>query len=150
MAQLLAQIQHVGQGLVGAQVRVADHEAGLVVLHAGDHGGLLLDGLGAVDERNAALLGQRDCHAVVRNRLHDRGNQRDIRVERGILALLILDDGSAQADVRRHALGGGVTRDEQIFAEGARRLAEIIGHTYNLLLQNSFPDFYNVSIILIE
>ena len=71
MAGLLLQGQDVRQSVVRTEVGVADHETGLVRLDPGHHGGLLLDGLGAVDEAHAALLGEGHGHLVVGNSLHD-------------------------------------------------------------------------------
>ena len=81
---------------VRADVGIADDKARLIALDAGDHRGLALDGLRAVDKGNAALLGQGDGHLVVGNRLHDGGDQRDVRMDRaGLLALAELDDRGA-------------------------------------------------------
>ena len=65
------QLQHVRQGGVRPDIGVAGDKAGLVALDPGDHGGLALHALGAVDKGDAALLCQGDCHPIIRNRLHD-------------------------------------------------------------------------------
>ena len=45
VARLAHQLNHVGQGLLGREVGVADYEAGLELLHLTHHLGLTLDGL---------------------------------------------------------------------------------------------------------
>ena len=53
----LFQSQDIGKGVVRSQVARGDNEALLIVLDAGDHGGLRLDGLGAEDEGDTAFFG---------------------------------------------------------------------------------------------
>ena len=128
-AVAVLQSQHVGQGVVGGQVGSGGDEAGLVALDTGDHSGLILDGLGAVDEADAALLGQSDGQGVIGDGLHDGRGHGDVQGQGRLLdALAVLDQGGAQGDVGRDALLGSVTGDQQVLAEGAAGLVEEVGH----------------------
>ena len=65
MTRLLLQGHNLVKRHVGGKVGVGLDETSLVVLHAGDHGGFLLDGLVAIDEAQTALGCQGDGHVVV-------------------------------------------------------------------------------------
>ena len=65
IAILILQRQHIRQHMLRRQIRGADDKARLAVLDAADHLGLALNGLRAVDERQAALLCQRDGQRIV-------------------------------------------------------------------------------------
>ena len=96
---------------VRGQVRGADDEARLAALHPADHGGLVLDGLGAVDEGQAALLGQGHGQGVVGDSLHDGGDHGDVQADGALLLpLAVLHQGRLQGDVVGYALLRGVTR----------------------------------------
>ena len=135
VARLGFQFQHVGQGVLRRQVAVADHEAGLVGLDPGDHSRLLLDGLGAVNKGNAALLGQGDGHGIVGHRLHNGGHQRDIQADGALFAFAELHQRGLQADAVRDALCAGITGDQEIFAEGMGRFFKKLCHNFCLLYQ---------------
>ena len=105
---------------VGGKVGVGLDEPGLVILHALDHGGFLLDGLVAVDEGKAALGGKGHGHVVVGDGGHDSGHHRDVQRKRALLfALAILDERRFQADRRRNARSRRVTRHQKILVERA-------------------------------
>ena len=129
MAVLLLQVHHLFESHIGREVRVRGDEAGLVVLHAGHHGGLIFNGLVAVDERQTALGGQGHGHLVVGHGGHD-GRHHGHRQLHGavFLALAVLHQRRFQADRSRHAINRGVARDQQILVEGTGRFIEIVGH----------------------
>ena len=105
---------------VGRKVGVGLDEPSLVVLHALDHGGFLLDGLVAVDEGKAALGGKCYGHVVVRDGGHDSGHHRNVQRKRALLfALAILDERRFQADRRRNARSRRVARHQKILVERA-------------------------------
>ena len=113
------ELQHVVEGGVGAEVGVGHHIAGLIGLDPADHGGLVLDALGAVDEGDAALTGQRNGQVLARDRLHDGADHRDVHLKGALLLpFAVLDQGGLEADCSGHVLRGGVAGDQQIFAEG--------------------------------
>ena len=125
------QVEDIRQRLIRLDVGIGYDKAGLVAFDAGHHRGLALDGLRAVNKGNAALLRKRDRHAVVRNRLHDGRNHRDVRIQGGLLSFSELDDRGAEADVRWNTFRGRITGYEQVFVERVRRLAKIIRHTFS-------------------
>ena len=125
---LLLEGYHVGQRHLGREVRVAGDEAGLVVLDASDHSGLVLDGLGAVHERQAAFGSKRDGHAVVGHGLHDGGHHGDVQRDGGLFAALELHERRLQADFGGNALGRRIAGNEQVLVKGSGRLVEIVCH----------------------
>ena len=125
---LLLEGYHVGQRHLGREVRVAGDEAGLVVLDASDHSGLVLDGLGAVHERQAAFGSKRDGHAVVGHSLHDGGHHGDVQRDGRLLATAVLHERRLQAHILRDAFCRRVTGYQQVLVERAGRLIEIVGH----------------------
>ena len=103
VAGLGLQLQHVVQGGVGAQVRVGHHIAGLVGLDPADHGGLVLDALGAVDEGHAALAGQRNGQLITRDGLHDGADHGDVHFQGALLfPFAVLDQGGLEAHCGGH------------------------------------------------
>ena len=104
MAVLFLEGKYVGERRRGSKVRIARHETGFVILDASDHGRLALDGLRAVDEREAALGGERDGHAVIGHGLHDGRHHRDVERDRRLFALLVLHEGSLQTHLCGNAL----------------------------------------------
>ena len=128
VAVLVLEGHHVGERHLGREVRIARHEAGLVVLHARDHGRLILDALRAVDERQAALGGQRDGHAVVGHGLHDGGHHGDVQRDGRFLATAVLHERRLQAHILRDTFCRRVTGYQQVLVERAGRLIEIVGH----------------------
>ena len=117
VAGALLQSQYVRQGVTQAQVGVAEYKAGLVVFDLTDHFGLLVNGLGDIDESDAALLGQSDAHLLTGDRLHDGGDHGDVHGQGALLALFELHHRGLERDVGRDALGGGVTGNQQIFVK---------------------------------
>ena len=136
MTVFLLQSDHVSKRHVRTKVSIARHEARLVVLHATDHGSLILDGLRPVDEGKAAFRGQRDSHTVVRNGLHDSGNHRNAQRNGRLFTLLVLHQRSFQAHRRRNVFRCGKTRNEQILVKRTRRFIEIVGHERAPLLSD--------------
>ena len=128
------EVQHIAEGGLRRQVGVRGDKALLVGLDAADHIGLLLNGLGAVDEGDAALLGQGNRQLLTGDRLHDGGDHRDVHFQRaGFLALAVLDQRGFQADSRRNTLGGRISGDKQVFTKSTGRFGKIISHSHTLL-----------------
>ena len=123
------QCENVVEGCVGLDVGVGDDESGFIGFHAGDHCRFVFDALGTVDKRDAAFPCEGDRHAVVGDRLHNRGDQRDVCIDCGFLSAAVFDDGGTEADVCGHTLAGGVARDEQVFAEGVGGFGKVMRHT---------------------
>ena len=132
------QLQHVVQGGSGGQIGVGNDIAGLVALHAADHGGLVLDALRTVNKGNAALTGQCDGQLIAGDRLHDGADHGDVHFQRALfLTLAVLDQRGLQTDGRRNILCGGIPRNQQIFAKGAGRFFIEISHTQTPFLSCS-------------
>ena len=88
-------LKHVVKSVVKSEVGVAYDKARLVVLNSCDHCRLVLYGLVAVNEGNAALLCKSDSHSVIGNGLHYSRNHGDVKRERTFfLALSILNERS--------------------------------------------------------
>ena len=133
-AVALLQRQHVGEGSFRGQIGSGGDETGLIALHPCHHGGLILDGLRAVNEADAALLCQRDGKGVVGDGLHDGGRQRHIQGNcRFLRALAVLDEGRFQADMVGNAVFRGVAGNQKILAEGVAGFRVVIRHWYDLL-----------------
>ena len=128
VAGALFQRQHVGQSVGQAQVGIAEHETGLVVFHLADHLGLLLNGLGDIDESDAALLRQSDAHLFAGHRLHDGGDHGDIHGQRAFLALFELDHRGLQGYIGGDAVLVRIAWHQQVLAEGAGGFLKIICH----------------------
>ena len=135
-AVFLLQGEHIRERVVGREVRGAHDEAGLVRLDAAHHLGLALDGLGAIDEGQAALLGQGDGERVVRDGLHDGRNHGDVQAQRALLLpAAVAHERRFERHAVRDALGRGVAGDEKILAEGMGRLRIVKGHRWGSSLQ---------------
>ena len=133
-AVLLLQGQHVAQRCVRGQVRGTDDKAGLAALHPADHGGLILNGLGAVDEGQAALLGQGHGQGVVGDSLHDGGDHGDVQADGALLLpLAVLHQGGLQGDVVGYTLLRGEPRHQQVLAEGMGGFGIVKSHVRLLL-----------------
>ena len=117
VALLRLECEHVREGRVGGDVRCAGHEACLIALDASYHCRLVLDGLRAVDERNAALLGKRNCHRVVGNGLHDGGSEGSVERNGAFLAFLEFHQRSFEGHVIGDAVLARVAGDKKILAE---------------------------------
>ena len=123
------QSQHVRQSGVRGQVGSGNHEARLVIFDLAHHLGLAFDGLGAENEADTALLGQRNGQRIIGNGLHDGGGQRNIQGDRRLLhALAVLDQRRFQGNTVRDAFFGSIAGDEQIFAEGVAGFRIIVRH----------------------
>ena len=128
-AVFLLEREHIGQRVLRREIRGADDEARLAALHAAHHLRLAFDGLRAEDERKPALLGKRDGERIVRHRLHDRRDHRDIQADGAVLLpLAVFDQRRFERNAVGHALLRGVARYEQVLAEGMRRIGIVIGH----------------------
>ena len=130
-AELLLQLQHIGEGVVGGQIGLADHETGLVALDAAHHLGLRLNRLRAEDEGDAALLGKGDGQRVVGHGLHHGRDHGDIEGDGALLLTLAV---LHQRGLERHGIGYavliGVTGHQQILAESMGRFGIIESHRY--------------------
>ena len=123
------QLQHIMQGGSGGQIGVGDDVACLEALDAADHSSLVLDALGAVDEGDAALTGQRDGQLIAGDRLHDSADHGDVHFQRaGLLALAVLDQRGLEADRRGDVLGRRVARHQQVLAKGTGGFFVKISH----------------------
>ena len=140
MARFFLQGQDIGQRGVRAHVGIADDEALFVAFDARDHRRLVLHGLRAVDERNAALLGERDGHGVVGHRLHDGRYPGDVHGKRAILLpLAVFHQRGLQADGGGDALGRRIAGHQQIFAKRAGGFREVSGHSDLLFFLIVYP-----------
>ena len=123
------QLQHIMQGGSGGQVGVGNDVTGLEALDAADHSGLVLDALGAVDEGDAALAGQRDGQLIAGDRLHDGADHGDIHFQRAaLLALAVLDQRGLEADSCGDILSRRVARHQQVLAKGTGGFFVKISH----------------------
>ena len=123
------QRQHVRQSGVRGQVGGGGDEACLVVLHLGNHGRLAFNGLGTVNEADAALLRQGDGQGVVGHGLHNRGGQGHVQGNGGFLkTLAVFHQGRPETDPVGNTVLRGIAGDEQIFAEGVAGFGIVIRH----------------------
>ena len=117
---LFVKIQHILKRRIRTEIGIADHKACLVGLDIADHLRLCVRRLRTVDERNAALARQRNGHGIVGYRLHYGRNHGNIDADgRFLHTPPVLDERCAQADIGRNAVLTGITRNEQVFAEGS-------------------------------
>ena len=132
--------QHVCQGVFRGQVGSGGHEARLVVLDLGNHGRLALNGLGAENEADAALLCQCNGQSIVGYGLHNGGSQGNVQGNGGFfLALAELDQRRLQADLIRDAFLGSVAGHQKVLAEGVAGFGIVISH-------GSFSSFVYITI----
>ena len=124
----LLERDNVVESRVGSDVRVTDDEARLEILRSCDHGRLVLDALGAEDERYATFFCERHGEFLAGDGLHNGGSQRDVERNRGLLTLFVLDKGRLERHIRGHALARRIAGDEQILIKGMRYFVEIISH----------------------
>ena len=122
---------HFSKSLVGTDVGVGAYEAGFVAFDTTNHSRLIFDGLRTVDEGYAAFFCERDCHAVIRDSLHDCGHERNVHGNCGFFSTFIFYKRRFQRNVCRNMRGIGITRNKQIFAECMRRFAIIKSHFIN-------------------
>ena len=120
------QLQHIVQGGSGSQVGVGNDVTSLEALDAANHSGLVL---GAVDEGDAALTGQRDGQLIAGDRLHDGADHGDIHFQRAVLlALAVLDQRGLEADSCGDILSRRVARHQQVLAKGTGGFFVKISH----------------------
>ena len=112
--------KHVSQSVLRSKVGIAYHKACLVAFYARDHGSLIGYALRPVNKRKTALACKSYCHFVVRNRLHYSGDERYVEIYRRAFAAAEFDERSSERNIFGYAVGRGVARYEQIFAEGVR------------------------------
>jgi len=124
VAGALAQLDDVAKGHLGRERRIGDHEAGLVRLDLAHHVRLVLDGLGAVDEREATLLREGDGHARTGDRLHDGRDHRDVEGDRRLLAAPETHERRAKGDVGGNVLRRAVPRNKKVLGKGVGLLLE--------------------------
>ncbi|MNE41292.1 hypothetical protein D3C80_1353540 [compost metagenome] len=125
--------QHILQGVLRTEVGVAYDEAGFEFLDPADHLHLLLDGLGAVDEGDAAAFGQSNRHIVVRDRLHNGRGNRKVHGQGRSLAAFEFGYGGAEIHIARDTCFGRQIWNEQKFAERSGRLLIIVSHYFHSL-----------------
>ena len=125
---LLLEAEHVAQGLFGADIGVGADKARLVALGAPDHGGLVLDGLGAVNEAHAALLSQRHGQSVAGDGLHDRRDHGDVHHDGGLLALAVFYQRGFERYLLGAASDGRVARDEKVLIKSMAGFVDDLGH----------------------
>ena len=133
VAGLLLEIHDLLHRHFGREGGVGNHEPGLVVLHGLDHRGFLLGRLRTVDEGHAALSSERDAHLLARNGLHDGGNHRDVKRDRGLLAALEAHEWGLERYVCGNALGRRVSGHQQVLRERMGLTGEKHGHGYSSL-----------------
>ena len=104
VAGAFLQGQHVRQGVLQTQIGITGDKASLVVFHLPHHLRLLIDGLGDIDEGDAALSGQGDAHFLTGDRLHDGGDHGHIHGEGGLLSPAVLHHRRLERDVGGDAL----------------------------------------------
>ena len=132
MSGLILELEDILEGLVRADIGIAGDKARLVALDSGHHCSLILNRLGTINKGDAALFCQRNRHLVVRNRLHDCGNQRDIQRQGAFfLSLFEFDQWGLQADICRDALGGRIAWNQQVLAKSVGRFTKIKRHKLN-------------------
>ena len=107
----LLQSQDISQSAVRTNVRIAANKACTMCLYASNHSCLVLNGLGAIDEGNAALFGQSNCQLFTGNSLHDCRYHGDIHGDGRFLTFFKLYERSAQIYIRRNAFFRGITRN---------------------------------------
>ena len=129
MAGLLLQGDDFLERGVGRKVGVGNDEAGLVRLHASDHGRFALDGLVAVNKRNATFSGEGNSHVVVRNSGHNCRHHGDVQRNGALfLTLAVTHQRRFQVNLRRDAGRRGVARDQQILIERTRGFLVVERH----------------------
>ena len=128
MTERFFERDNIGKRPVRSDIGIGGHKARLITLYPAHHFRLFFDGLRTVNERNSALFGKRDGHAVVGNRLHDRGYKRYVHGNCRFLAALEFDKRRFQRNIQWNAVGIRISGNEQILAESMRRLAVIIRH----------------------
>ena len=106
MACLLRDGQHIRQRHIRRYIGIAYHKTGPIPLHLVNHLSLLLNGLGPVYKGNSAFLCKGNGHPVIRYRLHDGRNHRDIDGYVRFRSFLIFYQRRLQAHLGRDALGG--------------------------------------------
>ena len=94
VTSLIKKIQHLGNRRIRADIGITRNKASLIIFDTGDHGCLRRNRLRSVDEGYAAFFCQRNCKLIVRYRLHNRRNHRDVKLQRRFLSL-------AETDKRR-------------------------------------------------
>ena len=124
----LLQVQHIRQRVPDAEIGIAEHEARLVVFDSANHLRLLFDGLGDIDEGDAALPSQADAHLLTRDGLHHGGDHGYVHGQARRLPPAEFDHRRLQRDTVGHAVRGGVAGDQQIFAEGTRGFLKKVCH----------------------
>ena len=105
----LLQSQDISQGAVRTNVRIAANKACTMSLNTSNHSCLILNGLGAIDEGNAALFGQSNCQLFAGNSLHDCGNHGDIHGDSRFFAFFEFYERSAQIYIGGNAFFRGIT-----------------------------------------
>ena len=126
---LFLQCQHVRQRMLRRQVGGGHHKAGLVIFHPAHHFRLILNGLGTIDEADAALLGQRNGQRIVGHGLHHSGGQGHIQADGRLLeAFAVLDQRRPQRDTVGNTVFRSIAGNQKILAEGVAGFRIIVRH----------------------
>lgn len=114
---VLAQGQHIGEGVGWAQVGIGNNKARFVVLNLAHHCCLAFDGLGAIDEGKTAFFcqsdGQREMLETALRTAETKGMFRD----RWFFAFSEFDQWGFEADIGWCALFGSEAWDQKILAK---------------------------------
>ena len=103
VTRFLLQSKHVGKRLIGTQVGIAANEARLIALNLGNHSSLAFNRLRAKDKGNATLLRKGYGETITRNRLHNCGDQRDVKRNGRLFPALIAHQRCFQRNICRNA-----------------------------------------------
>ena len=128
MAGALFQRQHIRQSVRNPQVGVTEHEARLVIFDLTDHLGLLVNGLGDIDESDAALFRQGNAHILTGDGLHHGGDHGNIHGQGALLTFFELDHRGLEGDIGGNAVLVRIAGHQQIFAEGVGGFGKIVCH----------------------
>ena len=117
MAGPLSQPEHILKRHLRRYIGIAHYEPRPVPLDFFDHPRLRFYRLRSIDKRQAAFLGQGNCKPVVRDRLHDCRNHRDIHRQFRLLPLLKLHQRRLKAYFRWNTFHRRIAWNQKILAE---------------------------------
>ena len=109
VAGFFLQGNNISQGAVRADVGIAAYKTCTVGFNSFNHCSFVFNGLGTVNKGNAAFLGEGNCHFIIRYRLHDSGNQRNVHGNSRFFAFFEFNKRSSQIYICRNAFAGRIT-----------------------------------------
>ena len=119
---LVFEIQDVLHGVVGRNIGIRRNKTGFIGFDPSDHFRLVGNGLGTVNERDAAFRRQSDGHFFAGDRLHNGRRHRNVHGKRGFFfAFSKFANRCFKADVAGDAFRGRITGNEQIFVKSSGR-----------------------------